>query len=254
MRVDGNFSLFPDMRPAAMVVSHERSGTHFLMNSLAACYDYVAAPWIDFDRPPFEINFYHLPEVRDLLLGAADRPMSNVVKSHHAVDFFRGALDSITRRYVIFVMCRHPASVLSSFWRFLHQWTWTEGPKTADPLSFAETPPCGRMMRYQMHQSTNMLARWASHADGWLDAAREFPRVVTVRYEDLDADFERTMRALQPHLGRPPVRIVRPVRDHNLAFAGHLTPPASGSSPEINALRELCRRQVQTTMNRLGYS
>lgn len=157
MRVDGNFSLFSQMRPAAMVVSHERSGTHFLMNSLAACYGYVTTPWIDFDRPPFEINFYHLPEVRDLLLGAADRPMANVMKSHHAVDFFRGALQEITQRYVLFVICRHPAPVMLSFWRFMHQWAWNEGPKLADPLSFAKAEPCGRMMRYQMRQFANML-------------------------------------------------------------------------------------------------
>jgi hypothetical protein len=91
--------------------------------TLAACYGYVTTPWIDFDRPPFEINFHHITEVRDLLLGAADRPMSNVMKSHHPVDFFTGALDKTTERYVLFVICRHPAAVMLSFWRFLHQWS-----------------------------------------------------------------------------------------------------------------------------------
>lgn len=253
MRVEGNFSLFPEPRPAAMVISHERSGTHFLMNSLAACYGYVTTPWIDFDRPPFEINFYHLPEVRDLLLGAADRPMANIMKSHHAVDFFRGALEMITKRYVLFVICRHPAPVMLSFWRFMHQWQWVEGPRAADPLSFAQAEPCGRMMRYQMRQSVNLLARWAAHVDGWLDAAGEHPGVVIVRYEDLDADYEGTMLRFQGHLGRPPRQIVRPGRDRNVTLPGHLAPEVSDSPPDIEALHALCRHQVASTMSRLGY-
>src|SRR5215469_1383683 len=73
MRVDGNFAVFQEMRPAVMVVSHERSGTHFLMNALASCYGYVSAPWVDFDRPTFNINYFYLPEVQDLLLALADR-------------------------------------------------------------------------------------------------------------------------------------------------------------------------------------
>ena len=44
MRFQANLALFPDERPAVMVVSHERSGTHFLMNALAACYGYVSRP------------------------------------------------------------------------------------------------------------------------------------------------------------------------------------------------------------------
>ncbi len=32
-----------------MVVSHERSGTHFLMNTLALNFGYIAKPWINFD-------------------------------------------------------------------------------------------------------------------------------------------------------------------------------------------------------------
>jgi len=30
-----------------MVVSHQRSGTHFMMNTVAACFGYVSNPWLD---------------------------------------------------------------------------------------------------------------------------------------------------------------------------------------------------------------
>lgn len=253
MQVTGNFALFPEMRPAAMVVSHERSGTHFLMNSLANCYGYVTAPWIDFDRPAFNINYYYLPEVRDLLLALANRPMANVVKSHHAVEFFDDELRRIGERYVLFVICRHPVATMLSFWRFLHQWPWSEGPRTIDPLGFARSEPRGRLMRFQMRQLPSMLHRWAAHVEGWLDAAAQFSGIVIVRYEDLDRDFASTVRGFANHLGRPPQSIVRPARDFNVIPSGPADPAGSGLPPDIDGLRELCRTEVGRTMSRLGY-
>ena len=82
MRLQANLALFPDERPAVMVVSHERSGTHFLMNALAACYGYVSAPWINLDRLTLNINYFYPPELREALLALASQPMANVVKSH----------------------------------------------------------------------------------------------------------------------------------------------------------------------------
>jgi hypothetical protein len=253
MRIDGNFTLFREMRPAAMVVSHERSGTHFLMNALAACYGYVSTPWIDFDRPTFNINYFYLPEVRDLLLALADRPMANVVKSHHAVDFFAGELSRLTERYVVFTICRDPATAMLSFWRYMHQWPWTEGPKTLDAESFAAAEPCGRLMRYQMKQYRSMLHRWSAHVEGWLDAAAKSPRVVLVRYEDLDLDYETTVRGFARYLDRSPAVIVRPSRDYNVIPCGPVDPTARRSTPDLDALRQLCREQVGKTMARLGY-
>ena len=254
MRVDGNFTLFKEPRPAVLVVSHERSGTHFLMNALASCYGYVSAPWVDFDRPTFNINYFYLPEVREVLLALADRPMANVVKSHHSVEFFAGELQRITERYVVLVICRDPVPVMDSFWRFIHQWPWAEGPKTLDAPGFASAEPCGRLVRYQMRQHRDMLQRWAAHAEGWLAAAEELPRVVIVRYEDLDTNYEATMRGLAKHLGQPPAAIVRPARDYNVIPGGPRDPTGSGCPTDLNALRRLCRDRVGRTMSRLGYA
>jgi hypothetical protein len=253
MRVDGKFALFDEMRPAALVVSHERSGTHFLMNSLASCYGYVTTPWIDFDRPTFNINYFYSPEVRDLLLALADRPMANVVKSHHVADFFAEELRKIAERYVVFVVCRHPAAVMLSFWRFLHQWPWNEGPKSLDPLAFARSEPCGRLMRFQMRQAASMLHRWAAHVDGWLDAATACPRIVVVRYEDLDEKYEQTVRSFAEPLEHTPQSIARPSRDYNVIPRGPVDPTGRGVLPDVDGLRELCRQQVGQTMSRLGY-
>lgn len=109
------YTLFSEQRPAAIVVSHERSGTHFLMNALAACYGYAAEPWINFDFPDTNINYFKSWSVREHLLSLAARPIANIVKSHHAVDFFVGELPRLTDRYVFLSVCRHPVSVMVSY-------------------------------------------------------------------------------------------------------------------------------------------
>ena len=253
IEVIGSFSLFPEQRPAAIVVSHERSGTHFLMNALAACYGYVSTPWVDFDRPALNINFFNPPEVREVLLAIAARPMANVVKSHHPAEFFADELKHITERYVVFVMCRNPAAVLFSYWRYLHHWPWFEGPKVADPLELARAEPSGRMMGHQLRQHRNVMQRLAAHVDGWLDAAAVLPNIVIVRYEDLDVRYEDTMRSFAPYLGRDPQAIARPTRDFNVIPGGPPDPTERGVASDTEALGKLCQESVGNTMARLGY-
>ncbi|HEX5269507.1 MAG TPA: sulfotransferase domain-containing protein [Gemmataceae bacterium] len=253
MRLEANLALFAEERPAAMVVSHERSGTHFLMNALAACYGYVSQPFVNLDRPSLNINYFYPPELRDALLTLASRPMANVVKAHYPADFFADELPRVTERYVIFSVCRDPVPTLISYWRILHRWAWVEGPRVADPITFARAEPCGRMMRYQMRQQPNLMRRWAAHVESWLAAARALPRVVVVRYEDLDQRYGETMRGFAGLLGRPPQALTRPARDFNVIAGGPTDPTGSGVPPDTEALRQLCRQEVGATMARLGY-
>ncbi|HTU17698.1 MAG TPA: sulfotransferase domain-containing protein [Gemmataceae bacterium] len=240
-------------RPAVMVVSHERSGTHFLMNTLAACYGYISRPWIDFDRPPLAINFYSPRQVREQLLALAAGTRRQVVKSHHQAGFFAGELSRLAEQYVIFYICRNPVNVLLSYWRFLHRWPWFEGPKVADPLTFARAEPCGQMMRYQLCQHANLMQRWAAHVEGWLEAAAAVPRVLVVRYEDLDAHFAEVVPGFAGVLGHPPRTLVRPPRGVNVIPGGPEDPSGQGVPPNVEALRSLCRAHVGATMTRLGY-
>lgn len=236
-----------------MVVSHERSGTHFMMNALASCYGYVSVPWVDLDRHAININYYYPPQVREALLTLASRPLANVLKSHHQAEFFTGELARITERYVIFYIYRDPVAVMLSFWRFLHQWAWNEGPKLPDPVSFARAEPCGQMMRYQTRQHPSLLARWAAHVEGWQAAAQAVPRVVLVRYEHLDGRYEETMGGFASVLGRPVQALVRPAREVNVIPGGPRDPADSGAAPDTETLRALCRKTVGMTMARLGY-
>jgi hypothetical protein len=256
MTVEKKLTFFAEQRPAVMVVSHERSGTHFLMNALAACYGYVSLPCIDLDHPSENLlDRSSRDEICDALMALATGPLANIVKSHHSADFFAGTLGRLGERYVIFVMCRNPVPVMLSYWRFLHLFqAWeSAGPQVADPLTFAGAAPFGRMMRYQTRPCATVLERWAAHIEGWREAAATWPHVVFVRYEDLDTHYEKTVQSFAQLLGQPPLALTRPARDFNVIPAGPQDPMGTGIPPDIEALGQLCRQTVGDTMASLGY-
>lgn len=256
MDVKPEFTFFPGPRPAVMVVSHERSGTHFLMNALAACYGYVSLPWINLDRPT-EIRHNQFPagEIRDTLLMMADRPMANIVKAHHAADFFDSVLEAVTQRFAVFVIHRDPVDVMVSFWRHLHRFLPSDyaGPLEADPVTFARAVPFGRMIRYQTRPFASIIKRWAAHVEGWRRAAETCPRVHLVRYEDLDTRYEETVQSFATILEATPQSLSRPARDYNVIPRGPDDPMGTGRAPDLESLRKLCREAVPDIMARLGY-
>jgi hypothetical protein len=256
MPVAEEFTFFPEPRPAVMVVSHERSGTHFLMNSLAACYGYVSRPWINFDHPTQSVlDIYSQAQICDFLLGMANRPMANIVKSHHTPEFFRGELERLTQRYVILVIYRNPVDVMLSWWRFMHHFKPEDnyGPMLPDPMSYASAIPSGLMLRYQTQPIASILQRWADHIHGWLSAASEYSKIGIVRYEDLRDRYEETMLSFATLLGRPPQTLNRPSPHFNIIRSGPADPMNTGMPPDVEALRSLCREKVGVTMARLGY-
>jgi len=245
-------SFFPESRPAALVASHPRSGTHFLINTLARCYGYQNQPWINLDPINTPINYYDPAIFAEVLLSMAARPLANVLKSHHPAEFFAGILPQLTRRYAVFYIYRNPVAVLLSCWRFMHRWPWA-GPCLPDPLAYARAQPSGAQLRYLLRQHPDLMRLWAAHVEGWLAAAAANPGVTLVRYEDLDAHFEPTVRGLSRVLGRPPQALLRPSREGNVIPGGPVDPTGLGTPPDKAALERLCRETVGATMTRLGY-
>jgi hypothetical protein len=161
----------------------------------------------------------------------------------------------LTSRYVIFAIYRDPVSVMLSYWRYMHHFQPDKniGPRVDDPLTFAMSEPFGTMLRYQTQPCPTLLDRWATHVRSWHAAALGFPNIRLVRYEDLDLSFEETMKSFKPLLGREPIAIARPSRDRVVIPHGPDDPIKRGITPDIEALRRLCREQVGNTMALLGY-
>lgn len=238
-------------RPAVLVASHERSGTHFLMNALQAAYDYSAQPWFDFDTPPLTINFYSPPHVKGLFEKYAAQPVRTLVKSHHHFNFFTAAFNPVPERWIVFYIYRNPVDVMISFHRFINHWSWHEGPRRSTALEFAMASPEGRMMRYQITQHDTLLHRWASHVESWHGAARSDSRVILVSYERLSKDYEHTMPGFSGGLRAAPTNLVPPSPDQNVVPRSRIAAPLDSQSRD--ALYEQATRIVGDTMRKLGY-
>lgn len=244
-----SFVAFKTARPSAIVVSHERSGTHFLMNSLARSYGYVARPWVNLDLTHYPIN-YHAPwELARVLTAHGSKHIANVVKTHHAAEFFAPILPDLQRDFVLFYIHRHPVEVMISFWRFINRWQWHEGPRRGDPALFALAEPEGQLMRYQMHQRASMLDRWARHVEGWLELAEGQPRIVAVRFDDLRDRYAETVAGFAGVLEAPPQDLTpAPQSDY---IVGTSDPYSDGHRA---ALEAAAREAAGETMQRLGYA
>jgi Sulfotransferase domain len=249
-----------DDRLPVMVVSHERSGTHFLMNTLAACFGYVATPWLDIDRNKFNINYFHAQSLQTLIVKIAALRTANILKCHHEFEFFSPIVDAfagklhvfyISGKLHVFYIYRHPADVMASYWRFLRTWNWSEGPRADTALDFATAVPMGRLMRFQFRQYGSMLDRWANHVRHWIEQPPA--KIHPVKYEDLDGRYEDTVKSLSVALGVAPRRIARPQRGHDVVQQGDINyvPPAGADNRQ--AVAELAAAKFPELMARLGY-
>ena len=243
-----------DGRRPILVASHERSGTHFTMNTIGNCFGYISAPWLDLDRHHVNINYFSPVGIANTLTSLAERrPPANVVKSHHASEFFAEIVDTVAAAYHLVYVYRNPADCLASFWRLLNSMPWVDGPKCATLMELATSPPMGRILCYQYYQRETMLDRWAAHVRGWVDLAAHHDGVHLVRYEDLANDFEGAVRDLGARIGQEPRAIERPSATENVVSGGPLKfEPAPGADNRA-AVTELAVRTYPDLMERLGY-
>ncbi len=242
-----------DQRRPIMVVSHERSGTHFMMNSVAACFGYVSNPWLDIDRHRFNINYFHAPSLQQLVGKLAQLRAANMLKSHHEFAFFSEFASSFDGMLDIIYIYRNPADVMASFWRFLHSWPWVEGPKADTVADFATAAPMGQLMRYQFRQYDSMLDRWANHVEHWLQAGSRSPRIHIVKYEDLAGAYEDTVSRLGSALGYAPAQIVRPSPQQNVVQTGPVKYEPAQDADNRAAVSALASARYPDLMARLGY-
>lgn len=249
-----NCQLFSRARPKLMVISHERSGTHFLMNALARCFGYIADPWVNFDDVPFSINFFSPQDVQCFFDQFRGRPIANLVKSHHEFEFLAQNLPTLTQEFHIFYAYRDPRDTMVSYWRFLNQLGWHEGPKIATCKEFIRTEPAGHMLRYQYKQQRSMIHRWRAHVDGWMlgvpEALRK--RVTFVNFADLYFRYDCVIRDIAATLGEAPVSFDRPKPQGTSILPGTARVGSYKEHFDADDL-QLFRDVAGPTMDRLGF-
>ena len=184
-----------------MVCSHERSGTHFVMNSISKCTEYTANPFLNFDYSPLGslINFFSEESIRIFLNSLKNIKDNNsinyctnsIIKSHFPLTLLGHDAKNLCK--VIYIY-RNPEEVFISYWKFLHRLDWFEGPKLNSPLELMKINPKGQSQRYQIENYKNYFERWASHILIAKKEQKNSKNIVMVNYSDLENNFRKTIK------------------------------------------------------------
>ena len=193
------FSCSEKVKIPLMVCSHERSGTHFMMNSISECTEYTVNPFLNFDYMPLGsfVNFFSKESINKFLFSLQDINqneynsycVNSIIKSHFPLSLFDHNKNLCRFIYIY----RNPEEVFISYWKFLHRWNWLEGPKLSSPLELIKSNPKGQSQRYQTENYTNYFARWSSHIIDAKNSARNSSNIVLVNYSELENNFETTI-------------------------------------------------------------
>jgi hypothetical protein len=185
------------------VCSHERSGTHFLMNSISINSNYSVNPFLNFDLIPFGdmVNFYSPTSVENFInqissITHLDQKykLSSIIKSHHCPLTFKNLFDN--PNIVFLYIYRRPIDVFVSFKNFVDHWNWNEGPKKNTLFEFITSSPEGQMQRYQEKSYNNLFLRWAWHVNNWLNICSSTNNVLPIYYEELKINYENTLHKI----------------------------------------------------------
>jgi hypothetical protein len=209
---------FSGRRPASpfYVVSHERSGTHFMINTLlrnAVLHPgfHDTGEWVGPYASGESSQFEHIDMLRarweHITAGAS------IIKTHSDRDLFDYRYP---RAKVVYVL-RDPRDTMVSFYRYLNDppnktFRWLAEHKYASLSEFLRRPLTS-FLRWSYSRggtSRNVAERWANHVKGWLGT----DDTVVVRYEELKTDFRGVLGRVSEFLDLELLPVLSPVGLH----------------------------------------
>lgn len=199
--------------------SHERSGTHMLINSLGLNFGLNSKLWIDLDEA---VPNPYLPNDVIDALKVATLSDKDFVKTHYAAEFVVPVLEVAAKFYHIFYIYRDSETMMESFCKHLNAIVWNEGPKVKDGKELAQAEPSGGILRYQYRQYPTVQARWEAHVKGWTeDLPDEIKKdIIYIKYEDLDKNFDAVISGIAKYFGQLCLTPVRPSKDIQVVTGG----------------------------------
>lgn len=176
-----------------LVASHERSGTHLTIDLLRRHFPACGVAMKPLESPHnayLSLDRFFEDAHRPITASEAERALARApalpLKTHAEPDLHeikegaRPAVAELVEQSARIYIVRDPARVLCSYFAWMHSW---RGDETGD---FA------RFLREPVGPHKSRVARWAAHAQRWSHKRG----VLTVRYEDVIADPEATLRRI----------------------------------------------------------
>jgi hypothetical protein len=198
------------MNKPILVITHERSGTHLLIN-LINYHNFGQFYTIGY-IPKVKNKIYTLQEYKHQVYKdiTVYSYLSDIVcKSHHQVQFMENYLDFIFDKYHVIYVKRDIKDMLLSYYRFLPG-TDNDFPKIEDWV-FMKPKEVGEkylltsdnhMVGPDPHiivEPENYIDRWLMHIEGW---TKYKDNILFINYEDILQEFPKTKLIIEEHIGR----------------------------------------------------
>ena len=182
-----------------MVVGHQRSGNHFLLNSLS----------MNFGYKPIENSI--LGNNKELYKKIIDTPDNVLIKSHHHSDFFNKKIDNV---FFIYIVRDFRDVITSCFYYFNSASKYLNRQKkpsihpvckSVKELIYINPTKYSFHATYNRTKPITMLDHWLEHIKSWKDA-------YTIRYENLINNFEDEITKIgkilnvKPMLKKPTIK------------------------------------------------
>jgi Sulfotransferase domain len=185
------------------VISHERSGTHFLINTIFQ-NAFITPKWYNIGEwfgpyENFSNRFEHIDKFNNVWQQSAS--VRGIVKSHCDRDLFQARYKKAKVIYIV----RDPRDTLVSLYYYLNRPEFYQyNPLVPDhrSKSFSEflRRPISPFLRYSYSLNgnfANIAERWSSHVYGWCNA----PDTLVVHYEDLHRDYAYVLAIASQFIG-----------------------------------------------------
>ena len=194
-----------DFKEQLLISSHERSGTHFLMNSIDYAFKYYSSKkFINFDyfRLGSFINFYSKKSLEDFFLNLYNNKNVSLLKSHFNASFFEKIETKVLKKIKFIYIYRNLIETLKSFWIYINNVNWNEGPKNKQFSEFCFEKPRGQLIRYDDIIGNNLIERYFYNLKSWVDFSKK-NEVLFINYRDLNNNYTKTIDQISKYINLP---------------------------------------------------
>lgn len=227
-----------------IVITHERSGTHLLIN----CINYKSHGEFNTigytpDPRDFNLKSYKHIVYKDIMVNACIE--NSVSKSHHQIFFMIDYLDFLFSKYKVIYVKRNVYDVLCSYYKFLSYEHGSSFPSIEDwvfsnPTSIAEKFIIPYMPDpHVLIEPTNYVHRWLLHTNNWLKYEKN---MLVLNYEDLLSNYSEQKTIIEDYINRKISNIIPDVHDKSFPNFG----PVKG---KIGAHKEIMSKELIDNIN-----
>lgn len=193
------------MPKPTIVITHERSGTHLLINCIN--YDikgnFLTIGYTN-NKNEFNLKSYKHITYRDIM-SSAYIPNS-VNKSHHQIEFMNDYLDFLFSKYKVIYVKRDVKDVLNSYYKFIPTPEQLLSFPKFEEWIFCKPDDIGRkfLQSYApdphiIVEPENYVHRWLLHTNGWL---KHKDNMLVVNYEDMLVDYSTQKQIIEDYIGK----------------------------------------------------